>query len=123
VGSIVLGHYHEPGRVLVEAMHDPRPLDTTDARQVLAVMEQGVDQGARGVARGRMNDHPGRLVEHEEITVLVDDIQGYLLGLDLHRYGRRLVDNHLVTGSDEDGRPGGLTVPGDAAAIDQTANV
>ena len=41
----------------------------------LAVGEHGVDERGRRVARRRMHRHPGRLVDHEQVAVFVDDVE------------------------------------------------
>jgi hypothetical protein len=46
VGALGLGHDHESGGVLIQAVHDPRALGAADPGQVVAVLEQRVDQGA-----------------------------------------------------------------------------
>ena len=39
------------------------------------VVKQRVDQRAGGVARRRMHDHSGRLVDDNEVGVLVQDVE------------------------------------------------
>ena len=64
VGDVGLGHHQQPRRVLVDAVDDARPGDPADARQRAAAMvEQGVDQRAVGIAGGRVDDQPGGLVD------------------------------------------------------------
>ena len=70
---------HQSARVLVEPMHDARP---RHLRQLRVQMQQCVLQGAGRVAGAWMNDQPGGLVEHEDVAVLVDDVQLDLLRLD-----------------------------------------
>src|SRR5260221_7285042 len=41
--------------------------------------EEGVDQGAVGVSRRRVDDEPGRLVDDQEMRVLVADIEAHRL--------------------------------------------
>ena len=58
MGPVVLGRDHHAADLAVEPMHDARPQHAADAGQAGAAMgEQRVDQGAVGVARGRMDDH------------------------------------------------------------------
>ena len=76
VRLIGLGHHHQPAGVLVEAVHDAGPLDAADAGQAVAAMrDQRVDQRALGVAGGGMHDQAGRLVDHDERVVLVNNIE------------------------------------------------
>ncbi len=45
-----------------------------------AMMQQGVDQRAGPVAGGRMDDHAGRLVDDDEVLILVEHIKGDCFG-------------------------------------------
>ena len=97
VGGVVLGHHHDPRGVLVEPMDDARPAHAADARQAVAAMgQQGVDQGVVGIAGRGMDDQPGRLVQHQQVGILVEDIEVDRLGLGLRRLGLRDVDNETV---------------------------
>ena len=73
VRAVVLRHDHQPGRAAIEPMDDARPQLAADAAQILDVVQQRVHQRARAVARRRMHDHARRLVEHDDVGVLVDD--------------------------------------------------
>ena len=76
VGGVGLGHHHQAAGVLVEPVHDARPLDAADAGEAVAAMgDQRVDQRAGGVAGGRMHHQPGWLVDDDEVVVLVDDVE------------------------------------------------
>jgi hypothetical protein len=89
----VPGDHQQPARIAVEAVDDPRSLDTGDPApgRSVAVGQEGVDQGVAGMARRRVDDQPGRLVEDEQVVVLVDDRQRDLgRGLEIER--RRLRD-------------------------------
>lgn len=46
------GDHHDPGGLHVQAMHDPGPGQLGQLRRM---SQQGVDQGAVGVARGRVD--------------------------------------------------------------------
>ena len=62
-----------PEGVLVEAVHDAGALDAADARQIGAVRQEGVDQRATRVARGRVYRHARGLVDDDQVGVFVDD--------------------------------------------------
>ena len=49
--------------------------------QVVAVVQQRVDQRAAGVAGRRVHDHARRLVDHDQVGVLVEDVERDVLGL------------------------------------------
>jgi hypothetical protein len=51
-------------------VHDPRPLGVA-ARD--AVVEQRVDERPLLLARARVDDRPGRLVDDEQVLVLIGD--------------------------------------------------
>ena len=86
---IVLRRHHDARRVLVEPVHDARPYDAVDARQVLAVMEQRIDERAVRCSRRRMDDHAARLVDDDDVRILVEDVQGdgFRQDLQLPRFG------------------------------------
>ena len=75
MGAVVLGDHQEAGRVLVEPMHDARPLHAADAGEAVAAMgDERVDQRAGLVARRPgWTTRPGGLVDDDEVVVLVDD--------------------------------------------------
>ena len=63
---------HEQARgVAVEPVDDPRPVDLVPARRVVG--EQAVDERAGRMAGRRMDHEPGRLVDDEQVLVLVGD--------------------------------------------------
>ena len=68
---------------------------------VLIVVEEAVEEGACEVAVAGVDDEAGTLVDHENILVLIDDVEGYGLGEHLEVV-RRLweEDADLVTGLD-----------------------
>ena len=59
------------GGVFVQAMHDAGAYLAGNAGQVRAMVQQCVDEGAGVMSRRRMNDHAGRLVQYEQILVLI----------------------------------------------------
>ena len=73
------GDDEQAGGVAIEAVDDPRPLVVTAGRVEL---EQPVDERPGRIARPRVNDEAGRLVDDEEVLVLPDDVE-------IHRLGRR----------------------------------
>ncbi len=83
-----LGHHHQAGGVLVQAVNDTGARHVDD---VWHVVQQRIEQRTAGMPGGRVHDQPGRLVDHHDMVVFVDDIQfdifcdpltlGLLLGL------------------------------------------
>ena len=96
---IVLGHHQQAGGALVEAVHDAGTQDASDAGEIVHVVQKGVDKRAARHAGARMHDHASRLVEHEEMRVLVNDREGQVLGLGQseNRIGQVQVDALAVT--------------------------
>ena len=81
---------HQAARVLVEPMHDARP---RHLRELRVEVQQRVLQRAGRVAGAWMHDQPGGLVDHEDVAVLVDDVQLDLLRRDRRdRFGERGAD-------------------------------
>ncbi len=77
MGAVVLGDHHDAARILVEAMNDAGAADSAYARQAIATMiYKGIDQRSRPVAVAGVNDEPGGLVDHDEIVVLVENVEG-----------------------------------------------
>src|SRR5947208_13413278 len=71
--AIVLRHYHETRRILVEPVDDAGPALAADAGQAVAAMsDQGVDQRSGPVAGGGMNDKTGGLIDDDDVVVLVN---------------------------------------------------
>ena len=77
-----LGRDQQAGSLPVDAVHDTRtPLATDAGKTVAAMVQKRIDQRAGLGPRRRMHHHPGRLVDHDQIGVLVDDVKIDLLGL------------------------------------------
>src|SRR5207237_6703558 len=73
-GAVVLGGDEQSARILVKAVYDPRPCLAAEAcKRGAAMRDQRVDERTVGVARGGMHDEPRRLVDDDEILVLVHD--------------------------------------------------
>ena len=88
-----LGHHHQAGGVLVQTMHDTGARHIDDVRHMV---QQGIEQGAIGMPGSRVHHQPSRLVDHQQVIVLVNDVQrdilrhpltlGFLFGFQLqHR--------------------------------------
>ena len=76
VGGVGLGDDQQAGGVLVEPVDDAGPPDPADPRQAGAAMgDQRVDQRAVRMARRRMDDEAGRLVDDDQVLVLEDDVE------------------------------------------------
>ena len=116
------GHHHQAGGVLVQPVHDA---GARQFGQLRVVVQQGVEQGAGGVARAGVHHQAGRLVEHQQVLVLVHDGErdglrrafhlGFQLGLQPHQLAaaQQLAGRHR--GAVQRGRAG-LDPRGEARA-------
>ena len=101
VRTVGLRNHQQAGRVLVEPVHDAGPAHAADAREAIPAMgDQRVDERARPVARGRMDHHPLRLVDHDDRVVLEHDVERDGFGGRQRRLGRRNRDRDRVAGVD-----------------------
>ena len=65
----------QPAGVLVNPVHNSRPELIPNPREVsLAMEEQGVHQGAVRVARCGMHHHPLRLVHHQHVALVKEEL-------------------------------------------------
>ena len=101
-------------------MYDAGADRAADAGQLPGtVVEQCIDEGAVRVAGGRVNHHALRLVDHQQVIILVHNIKRNVLGLRLN--GLRVGQCHTVNSTGGylvffvDGR----AVPGDKPLLDQ----
>ena len=70
--------HHRPGRPLVETVNDPGPQRAAHRGQSghpAKAVQQRRHHRAAVRARARMDDHSGRLVDHGDIFVLVENIE------------------------------------------------
>ena len=119
--QIGLGDHEEAGRVLVEPVHDPGPLHPADPGQALAAMsDQRIHERSALVTGGRVDDEARRLVDHDEVRILVHDRKRHRLACGLGRSRRREVKPGPRPGRDPLARvAGGCAVEGDAAIADE----
>ena len=124
VRRVVLGDDHQSRRAAIEPVHDAGPLLAADAAQVVDVMEERVDERAARMPGGRVHDHAGRLVDDDEVAILVEDRQRQRFGL------RHRIDRLRDLDRDRPGRSctgwfGFRRAPADAdvAVLDQPLNL
>ncbi len=72
---VSFGDDDRTGGVFVEAMDDAGAQDSSDTRKVLAMVEQGVDEGAAVVAGGGVDDHACGFVDDDQRFVFVEDVE------------------------------------------------
>lgn len=95
VGNVVLGRHHDTAGVLVETMDNAWPPHTANAgKRRAAVMNESVNQRAGGISRAGMDHQPGRLVDDDNVVILVENGQRYRFAPRLggFGFGRRQAD-------------------------------
>ena len=112
MGPVVFRGDEQAGGVPVDAVDDSGAQFAVDAGEGgAAVIEQGVDQRAVGVAGGGVDHQTHRLIDHDHVAVLIDHVQRDVLGTDVHRHRLGPVQADLVAG-------GGLIVLFHRRAVD-----
>ena len=82
VALVVLCADQQAAGVLVDAVDNALPLHTVTAGELpFTVKEQGVDQRPLLVARAGVHHHVFGFIDHQQVLVLVDDVQRDLLRL------------------------------------------
>ena len=77
----------------------PGPLDPANAgKRIAAMMDQRIDQRAGPVAGAGMHDEPHRLVDHDQLVVLIEDVERDIFALRLRRLWLRQRDRHRLAG-------------------------
>ncbi len=99
VGLIVLGDDHQSRGAAIETMHDSRARLAADPAQILDVVQQSIDERAARVPGPGMDDHPGGLVEDDDIRILEDDAQGQRFRLRGRRTQLGNVDDVALAGA------------------------
>ena len=84
--GVVLGDDEQSRGSLVEAMHDAGTLDAADAGKAVAAMgDERVDERSACVSGARVHDEVRRLVDDDDVAILVDDVEIDGLGGGLRR--------------------------------------
>ena len=77
--GVFRGDHYARG-ILIQAMHNSRPNDPVDLREIFAVKEERIYKGTRINPGTRVDHHPRGLVNDDNPWILIDDIQGDILG-------------------------------------------
>ena len=102
------GDDEEPGGVFVDAVDEPGTGVAGVEEGVAAEVPcEGMDEGARPMPEGGVDDHAGGLVDDEQGVVLVEDVEGDVFGDDAvfaagvcHDEGDEVAGAHFVAGTD-----------------------
>ena len=90
VGPLGLGDDHQAAGADVEPVHDALALRRAAGRDAEAGAGEPADHGRPGPAGARVRGDADRLVDHDEVVVVVHDVMpGHRLGDDLRRGRRR----------------------------------
>ena len=108
------GDDEEARRVAIEPVDDARPVVVAAGG---AEREQAVHERPRLLPAGGMDDEAGRLVDDEEVLVLVDDVERDRLGDELPGLGQR--DVELLPALEPEALRPGLPVDEDVARRDE----
>lgn len=80
VRAIIFRDDEAAGSILIESMHNAGAFDAADARKLaLAVVEQGIHQRAIGISGSGVNDNAGFLIQHDEVFIFKEDLEGDVL--------------------------------------------
>ena len=94
-------HQQHARGVAVEAVHDAGPIGAADPGQRAEPMDERVHHRAVSRAGRGVHDHAGRLVDGEQVGVLIEDDQGERLGLGREPRGRGQLDLEPRAGAEE----------------------
>ena len=100
-------------------MDDAGPQDAAHARQIAAVREESIDECVAPMAGRGMDGQAGRLVDDQQVLVLVDDAQGDRFRLDVERLRRRNSHVDGIAGAQEIRRLGAASIDGREPLVDQ----
>ena len=64
-------------------------------------MEQSVHQGLIALTCARMHYETGRLVDHDQIVIVINHVERNRLWLDVDLFQRRRVQNNPISGANE----------------------
>jgi hypothetical protein len=80
VRQVVLGDDEQTRGSFVEPVNDSRSLHAANAREVTHVMQESIHERSIWMTRARVDDATGYLVDDKDVAVLVDQVQGQVLG-------------------------------------------
>ena len=77
---IILNRHHNAGSILIDAVNDTGSDNAVDIGKIaLAVSEQRIDQSLIMMTRAGMNYHALRLIDNDEIIILIKNIKRDIL--------------------------------------------
>ena len=109
----------QAGGVAVEPVDDTRPLRPADRRPSRTAGEQSVNQRAGGMAGSGMHDEARRLIDDDQVVILVKHTEVHRFGLEPARLCRRHHPAEPITLAQPDARSGRSIVDPNMAVRDQ----
>jgi hypothetical protein len=97
MGQVVLGNHKTTAGFFIKSMHHSRSKLAADATQVFDMMKERINQCARLHTSSRMNHHPSRFVDDQQMFVLEENGQRKILGPQVHRFRFRFRNRYFVS--------------------------
>ena len=116
---VIFGRHDAAAGVFVESVDNAWSLLAPDSRKLFAVMQESIDQCPVPVASGRMDNHPGRLVDDYKILVFKEHLQSDVFGLGVDGHGRGGLERDRIGGTQFRVRLGCSSIEGDMSRLDQ----
>src|SRR5690348_18266064 len=96
--KIILRHDDDSPGLLIQPVHNPRSQGIAARGKRLPPAEKSIYHRAARVSCACMNGHPGGLVDHNHVRVLVENIERNYLGFGLQWRTRLRIDCNLLAG-------------------------
>ncbi len=110
LGRYRLGHYHQACGVFIQTVDDASTGHLGDAG---VTVQQGIEDGAIRRACPRMNHQAGRLVDHQNVFIFIDDVELDILRIEAGIVCQFDIHMHLLPGQNFLARGvGNLTIQG-----------
>jgi len=78
--GVVFCNDEKAGGVFVEPVYDSGSELAEPRGEPAAVVDEGIDESAVGVASSGVNDDIGRFVQDNKVVVFIDDVEGDIFG-------------------------------------------
>ena len=119
-GLITLGGYDAAAGLLVEAVDYAGSFDSADCGKVSpAVMKECVDESPIGIAGRRVDHESNRFVDHSDMIIFVENVQGDVLGEDFGGAGFGKFHRNMVARRHRGPCPRRFTIEEDMATLEK----
>jgi hypothetical protein len=95
VSAVILRQQDHARGVLIQAMDQTRALDTPYPLDLRGIAQHSLHQCSRGMSHCRMDYHTSRLIDHDAVAILEEDIKGDVFGLKVRFFRRRKLNLDL----------------------------